>query len=80
MRHSLINYIYWKYDEPLPHILEFRRTSRGSWLWNSLCDVWKKMHSNVRWCVGDGKTTGFWEDNWIPNHGPLVDVVRALIP
>ncbi|KAE8732108.1 hypothetical protein F3Y22_tig00002237pilonHSYRG00293 [Hibiscus syriacus] len=42
-----------------------------SYLWRSLSKVWDNFHSFISWSVGDGASTRFWHDNWLPKLGRL---------
>lgn len=47
----------------------------GTKLWRGICHSWKDVSSNLVWIIGDGWTIKVWKDNWVPNQGPLVEVI-----
>ncbi|KAE8674714.1 hypothetical protein F3Y22_tig00111721pilonHSYRG00154 [Hibiscus syriacus] len=40
-------------------------------LWRGLSLIWDDLRRNIAWTVGNGHTLNFWNDNWVPNLGPL---------
>ncbi|XP_052880528.1 uncharacterized protein LOC128286832 [Gossypium arboreum] len=49
--------------------------SKISFMWRALTKVWPLIQENLIWLMGDGKNTRCWRDPWIPNVGPLVNLI-----
>ncbi|KAK5845345.1 hypothetical protein PVK06_001517 [Gossypium arboreum] len=52
-------------------------TDRGSFLWKSLSKIWSLLRENLHWSVGNGHKVKCWQDNWIPEFGPLHRFIPA---
>ncbi|KAH9680279.1 putative ribonuclease H protein [Citrus sinensis] len=55
-------------------------TKYGSYLWKAIGRVWLKVLQRLRWNVRDGKRIRFWQDAWVADVGPLVNLAVAPIP
>ncbi|KAH1091417.1 hypothetical protein J1N35_018674 [Gossypium stocksii] len=49
--------------------------NRCSYMWRAVAKAWPLLHSNMIWSIGNGRTVHCWEDNWVPNVGPLKQYV-----
>lgn len=45
--------------------------ANASHLWRSLSLIWDKIKAGLIWCVRDGGTINFWDDDWVREVGPL---------
>ena len=43
----------------------------SSYLWRTICRVWKNVKVGVKWSLGDGKKMKFWLGNWVFDNKPL---------
>ena len=55
------------------------RSKPGSNFWRDLCAASVDFQKNIIWRVNCGMSVNFWEDNWIPHSGPLLDIVLCNI-
>lgn len=61
-------------DSDLP-----QRTSPSPF-WRNISRCWSQVRSQIKWHPGDGKSTKFWLDYWVGEHGPLLPISLAAIP
>lgn len=47
--------------------MDAKKGAAPSWLWSSLMEGKTLIDKGLRWSVGNGETTQFWGDNWIPS-------------
>ena len=38
---------------------------------------WDKLIPNVRWVIGNGRSTRFWSDNWVSGVGKLSEICNS---
>lgn len=51
-----------------------------SLLWKELGKLWDILGNNQRWCVGDGRDTIFWLDNWGVCDFSIIFYLNLSIP
>ena len=54
-------------------------SSRGSWIWKSLCKLRDEARPFIHCQIGSGITASFWLDNWT-SLGPLIELVGERGP
>nr|KYP59049.1 hypothetical protein KK1_014475 [Cajanus cajan] len=48
-------------------------------LWRGICEVWDKVVHNIAWNIGNGKSTKFWSDHWLPSNVVLNEVAIQMV-
>lgn len=48
-----------------------KRNQHCSFLWRHLKKIWLDVELGTRWDLGNGRSTRFWSDTWVPEVGPL---------
>ncbi|KAH1031094.1 hypothetical protein J1N35_043268 [Gossypium stocksii] len=51
--------------------------NRCSYIWKAIAKAWPLLHNNMIWSTGNGRYVRCWEDNWVPNVGPLNQYVPS---
>ncbi|KAF7838223.1 ribonuclease H [Senna tora] len=51
--------------------------SQDSVLWKNVVNLWDKLQSQQRWCIGNGRSTLFWSDVWEGLPSPLTSFLRV---
>lgn len=49
----------------------FHKGRNTSNLWRGICGCWEYVKSNTIWKIGNGNSTLFWTDVWVPKVGIL---------
>lgn len=53
------------------------KRNNSSNCWKGVTKVWNFFLASVCWKVRDGGSANFWEENWLPSFGPLIQ--RAML-
>nr|KYP72147.1 LINE-1 reverse transcriptase isogeny [Cajanus cajan] len=69
-----------KYDCGEDRVPMINKKTIASNVWRGICDAWKFVQTGIAWNVGDGKTTKFWNERWLPSRVILLEAVITLVP
>ena len=61
-------------------ILHMNFSRMCSTTWKGIYAVQSEVERIMGWQVGNGQTTLFWRDRWVPRNQPLCDSVIHFIP
>nr|KYP62996.1 Putative ribonuclease H protein At1g65750 family [Cajanus cajan] len=56
------------------------RKANSSNFWKGLCSVWEPFRKGLVWRIGDGCSTNFWFDHWIPAIPKLISEADHFVP
>ena len=48
--------------------MEAKHSRSGSHAWTSILHGRDVLKRGCRWCIGDGKSVGIWQDFWLPRQ------------
>ncbi|KAJ1420415.1 Reverse transcriptase zinc-binding domain [Sesbania bispinosa] len=60
--------------------LSVKAYNKDSFLWKGISKVWHHLDQCIVWILGDGNSTKFWTDNFIPSCGPIIHHATKDIP
>ncbi|PKI46826.1 hypothetical protein CRG98_032764 [Punica granatum] len=72
--------LHLKYVRRVDEGLKLNIFSSDSWLWKAIARAWNQVSEGATWAVSRGDRARFWEDSWIPNCRPLLDLSRREVP
>ncbi|KAK7245906.1 hypothetical protein RIF29_40760 [Crotalaria pallida] len=56
-----------------------KRKQNESLIWKGIRAWWDRLHENLIWRPGNGRSVNFWTDKWLPGYERLIDVVVPVI-
>lgn len=56
------------------NFMEVRKASNASRMWKYILDHRYLLKKGIRWCLRDGHSIKFWQDNWM-DDSPWIDKV-----
>ncbi|XP_031402735.1 uncharacterized protein LOC116212324 [Punica granatum] len=69
-----------KYVGRVDEGLKLKISPQDSWLWKAIARAWNQVSEGATWAINRGDRARFWEDSWIPNCRPLLDLSRREVP
>lgn len=56
------------------------RKRPGSKAWQGIKNKWEDVRKGLRWKVGNGRSTRFWKDTWLPQQNDLLSLATQNVP
>lgn len=75
-----VRVLHSKYDCGYGMLPRVEARKNASNAWRRIVSVWKELFQGVLWVIGNGESTRFWLDAWLPSRIILKNVVVSPIP